>query len=185
MPGHEIELKFLVADGGLDAALAAAPAGDDEVRTLRSIYFDTPDGALAAAGLSLRLRHDGRRIVQTVKRGKGMSREEHEAEVQALDPSWPVLAEALGAVMVEPVSEVRISRRQRLVRYAGAEIEIAADVGEVEAGGRTEAFTELELELKSGPEAALHALVVELSKSVALTPSSVSKSDRGRNLRNI
>lgn len=181
MAGREIELKFLVSADDLDAVLAAAPAGEDETRELTSIYYDTADGALAAAGISLRVRDDGRRKVQTMKRGKGTSREEHEAEVAALDTSWPDLA----GLALMPVSEVRVTRRQRLVRYAGAEIEIAADVGEVFAGGRTETFSELELELKSGPEAALHELAGELGKSVTLAPSSISKSDRGRALRGI
>lgn len=181
MASHEIELKFLVAPEDLGRVLAAAPAGEDETRELRSVYFDTADRALAAAGLSLRLRDDGRRTVQTMKRGAGASREEHEAEVEALDRSWPELA---GRVL-EPVSEVRVTRRQRLVRFAGAEIEIAADVGEVRAGGRSEAFSELELELKSGPETALHELAAELGRFVKLTPSSLSKSERGRRLGDI
>lgn len=181
MASREIELKFLVAAEDLDAALAAAPPGEDETRELASIYYDTADHALAAAGLSLRVRDDGRRKVQTMKRGAGTSREEHEAEVEALDASWPELA----GKTLAPVSEVRVTRRQRLVRFAGAEIEIAADVGEVTAGGRTEAFSELELELKSGPESALHALAAELGRAVEMTPSSVSKSERGRRLNGI
>jgi inorganic triphosphatase YgiF len=181
MVGREIELKFLVSADDLAAVLAAAPPGEDEIRELTSIYYDTADGALAAAGLSLRVRDDGRRKVQTMKRGKGTSREECEAEVVALDTSWPDLA----GLALTPVSEVRVTRRQRLVRYAGAEIEIAADVGEVSAGERSETFSELELELKSGPEAALNELAAELARSVSMTPSAVSKSDRGRALRGI
>lgn len=181
MVGREIELKFLVSAEDLAAVLAAAPDGEDETRQLTSIYYDTADGALAAAGISLRVRDDGRRKVQTMKRGKGTSREERETEVAALDTGWPDLA----GLALAPVSQVRVTRRQRLVRYAGATIEIAADVGEVSAGGRTETFSELELELKSGPEAALHELAAELGKSVTMTPSAVSKSDRGRALRGI
>jgi inorganic triphosphatase YgiF len=180
-PGREIELKFAVSAADLDAVLAAAPAGQDATLTLHSIYFDTPDAALAAAGTSLRVRDDGRRKVQTMKRGKGVSREEHEAEVTELDTSWPALA----GLTLAPVSEVRILRRQRLVRFDGAEIEVAADVGEAVAGGRSEAFSELELELKSGPEAALHRLAAELGRAVPLTPSTTSKSDRGRALKGI
>lgn len=37
--------------------------------TLLSIYQDTPDGALSAARIALRLRKVGRRWVQTVKSG--------------------------------------------------------------------------------------------------------------------
>lgn len=181
MANREIELKFAVRAEDLDAVLAAAPAGEDETLRLRSVYFDTADGALAAAGISLRVREDGARKVQTMKRGKGVSREEREAEVEALDASWPELA----GLQLQPVSEVVVERRQRRVRFAGAEIEIAADVGEARAAGRSEAFSELELELKSGPEAALHALAAELGRTVNMVQSSVSKSDRGRALLGI
>lgn len=181
MPSREIELKFLVAPEDLDKVLAAAPAGEEETRELRSVYYDTADRGLAAAGVSLRVRDDGRRKVQTMKRGAGTNREEHEKEVLALDTSWPELS----GLELRPVSEVRVTRRQRLVRFAGAEIEIAADVGEVSVGGRTEPFSELELELKSGPETGLHALASELGRSVQLTPSTLSKSERGRRLGGI
>lgn len=181
MANREIELKFVVAEADLDAVLAAAPAGADETLTLHSVYFDTADGALAAAGTSLRVRDDGRRKVQTMKRGKGVAREEHEAEVAGLDASWPELA----GLDLRPVSQVRVVRRQRLVRYGGAEIEIAADVGEASANGRSETFSELELELKSGPEAALQELAAELGRQVRMEPSSVSKSERGRRLGGI
>jgi len=181
MSNREIELKFAVAAEDLDAVLAAAPAGEDATLQLRSVYFDTADAALAASGISLRVRDDGARLVQTMKRGKGVSREEREAEVRALDPSWPELA----GLDLRPVSEVIVLRRQRRVRFAGAEIEIAADTGEVRAGGRSEAFSELELELKSGPEAALHQLAAELGRTVRMVQSSVSKSDRGRALLGI
>src|SRR5689334_16831492 len=115
---REIELKFAVTADELDAVLAAAPVGEDEVRAFRTVYFDTADGALAAAGLSLRVRDDGTRKIQTMKRGKGLSREEREAEVDALDTSWPELR----GLDLQPVSQLRVTRRQRLVRFEGAEI---------------------------------------------------------------
>ncbi len=179
--GREVELKFQVAAEDLEAVLGAAPTGQDEVRQLHSIYFDTETAVLAAQQMSLRIREEGGRKIQTLKHGSGVSREEREAEVADLDTSWPELT---GLALVV-VSEVRVLRRQRLVSFAGAEIEIAADIGEVSAGGRKEAFSELELELKSGPEAALHKLAAILGRAAGLTPSSVSKADRGRALRSI
>ena len=52
----EIELKLQVPAGalpGVERALNAAPV--DTVR-MRAVYYDTPDGGLAAAGVALRLR---------------------------------------------------------------------------------------------------------------------------------
>ena len=65
----EIELKLQVPAGALAAverALAAAPV--TSVR-MRAVYYDTPDSRLAAAGIALRLRQEGRRWVQTLKSG--------------------------------------------------------------------------------------------------------------------
>ena len=78
-PDREIELKFACAQDDLAAVLAAAPAGDDETRELISVYFDTADLVLQKAGASLRVReHKGKRV-ETLKRGQGLIREEHEA----------------------------------------------------------------------------------------------------------
>ena len=78
---HEIVLKLQVPAarrGAVDAAVAGtSPA--PRLR-LQAAYHDTPERTLAAAGLALRLRREGRQWVQTLKgRGDGlMQRLEHE-----------------------------------------------------------------------------------------------------------
>ena len=75
----EIELKLQVPAAAL-AAVEHAVATPAAVRTrLQAVYFDTPDRRLAAAGIALRLRKEGRRWVQTLKAGPahGMARGEH------------------------------------------------------------------------------------------------------------
>ena len=52
-------------------ALAGLRLAPRRTETLVSVYYDTPDRALAAAGMSLRLRRAGRAWVQTVKRRAG------------------------------------------------------------------------------------------------------------------
>ena len=90
----ETELKFQVPPSR-NASLRRAVA-TTSARTLRlkALYAETPDQRLAAAGLALRLRKEGRVWVQTLKgRGDGLVRRlEHEVPLPpqagepALDP---------------------------------------------------------------------------------------------------
>jgi triphosphatase len=182
---REIELKFACGPEDLAAVLAAAPAGDDETRELISVYFDTPDLVLQRAGASLRVReHKGRRV-QTLKRGQGLVREEHEAPIEGLAPD-PAL-EPLPSMLPEganlrPAFNVRVSRRQRTFRYRDAEIEMALDQGEVSGGDQKRPICEVELELKSGSPATLFALARELSGAAPLYLAFASKAARGQAL---
>src|SRR4051794_33018398 len=83
---QEIELKFTCGPDDLAAVLAAAPPGDEANAELISVYFDTSDQALQKAGASLRVREREGQRVQTLKRGYGMAREEHEAPIEGLAP---------------------------------------------------------------------------------------------------
>ena len=185
---REIELKFLCEPRDLDAVLAAAPAGETEVRLLAATYFDTPDEALAKARIALRVRASGGRHIQTLKMGAGFSRQEHETPVDGagLDLAMPALKAALKPAArkrLEPRFTVTVRRRQRLVVHDGAEIELALDEGEVAAGGQTRPIAEVELELKSGDPAALFDLARQLSRTAPLYLSFESKSARGQALR--
>jgi triphosphatase len=184
---QEIELKFLCAPEDLGRVLAAAPEGDDDCRELISVYFDTPDLDLQKAGASLRVRESKGQRVQTLKRGDGLAREEHETAIagDAPDPSLGPLPQLLPAGArgeLKPAFHVRVTRRQRLVRFDGAEIELALDQGEVRGGKRTSPISEVELELKSGRPAALFGLAQELSHAAPLYLSFASKSQRGQAL---
>jgi triphosphatase len=182
---REVELKFLCTPADLAAVLAAAPAGDDESRELISVYFDTPDLALQKAGVSLRVRESKGRRVQTLKRGEGLSREEHEAPIAGEEPDPDVgpLKEFLPeGGRLDPAFNVRVTRRQRTFRYQDAEIELALDQGEVSGGTSHAPICEVELELKSGPPQALFALAQELSKAAPLYLSFDGKAMRGQAL---
>jgi inorganic triphosphatase YgiF len=186
---REIELKFACGPDDLAAVLAAAPkgdlGGDDETRELISVYFDTPDLVLQKAGASLRVReHKGKRI-QTLKRGQGLVREEHETPIEGLapDPAIEPLPDLLPqGANLRPAFNVRVSRRQRTFRYRGAEIELALDQGEVSGGEQKRPICEVELELKSGPPSALFALARELSAAAPLYLAFDSKAARGQAL---
>jgi inorganic triphosphatase YgiF len=182
---REVELKFLCTPADLGAVLAAAPAGDDESRELISVYFDTPDLALQKAGVSLRVRESKGKRVQTVKRGEGLSREEHEAPIVGAEPDrelGPLKTLLPDGGRLDPAFNVHVTRRQRTFRYRGAEIELALDQGEVTDGTGRSPICEVELELKSGPPEALFALGRELAKAAPLYLSFDGKASRGQAL---
>lgn len=196
--GHkdlETELKFQVpADRRAALRRAVATARVERTR-LQAVYADTPDHRLAAAGLALRLRKEGRAWVQTLKgRGDGlMQRLEHEvrlpaqAGVPTLDrsrhagtPAGALLDAALGADgVLAPLYRTDIQRLHRRVRHAGAVIEIAYDVGRIVAGSQSLAVDEIEFELISGPAQALPALAVRWVQRHGLWWDVRTKSERG------
>jgi inorganic triphosphatase YgiF len=182
---REVELKFLCAPEHLGAVLAAAPAGDDESHELISVYFDTQDRRLEKVGVSLRVRESKGRRVQTLKRGEGLSREEFEATIPsdrpdpALGPLKTLLCEG---DQLRPAFNVRVTRRQRLIRLGEAQIELALDQGEVSGGRRSSPISEVELELKSGAPRALFDLARILSRAAPLYISFDGKASRGQAL---
>lgn len=196
----ETELKFQVPEAQWARVRRAVARSDASAVSMHALYFDTPERALAAARLALRLRREGSRWVQTVKgEGDGMlQRLEHEVEVPAgrrtpapdlarHDEAGPVAAAlraALGpdAAPLERVFETRVERRVRVVRHAGAVIEIALDEGRVHAGRRERPLREIEFELKSGPVAALFDLAAQWAQRHALWLDPRSKAERGEQL---
>ncbi|MFP5410094.1 MAG: CHAD domain-containing protein [Gammaproteobacteria bacterium] len=191
---QEIELKLTLPPGAVDAFLRrmarrrAAPS----VQTLVTLYFDTPDFALSAAGVALRVRRVGRRWLQTLKtegeRAGGLSRRiEYEMPVRGGALDWTRFPpEALAHVpdsaraQVVPVFETRFHRTAWLLKgRGGAQIEVALDVGEVVAGERSQPLCEIELELKSGQPDALFALALDWAGAFGCLPFDVSKAERG------
>lgn len=146
---------------------------DDLRLRLHTLYFDTPEGILARAGLALRVRRVGRQWLQTVKGGGGSvgglhRRLEVEAAVGGPRPELAkVPAALLGGPLGDPavqsrlavVFETRFDRLARTVHTtAGVSVEAAFDRGEVVAGERRLPICEVELELKAGATADLLAL---------------------------
>lgn len=189
-PAIETELKFRLGPGAV-VRLSGHPAlqGEQTTDHLRSVYFDTPDGVLRAAGYGLRVRATGQGFVQTLKRQTAPGQTaRHEWEV-------PVASEALdfAALKATPARQLlkgrrrdlsprfatTVVRRVRMVRLDGALIEAAFDAGDLSAGDRREPIYELELELKEGDPAALFTLARRLARDLAIVPVFESKAERG------
>ena len=196
----EIELKFQVPRAHRAALRRAVATAGARVTRLQAIYADTPDARLAAAGLALRLRKEGRLWMQTLKgRGDGVSqRLEHEVPVAPVSPAEPpvldparhagsaagdALAAALhGAGDLAEVFRTDVRRTHRRVRHGGAVVEVALDEGRLVAGARRAEVCEIEFELIAGPPAALPALAARWAQRHGLWWDVRSKAERGHRL---
>ena len=195
----ETELKLSLRPQDVPALLAhpllTTPA---KVQRLLNTYFDTPALDLKQRRMAVRERLAGEHWLLTVKTaGKsenGLSRRqewEGSATPGALDFAALVddaeLATSLMALRAElqPLFRTDFERHSWVLTHDGASIEVALDLGHITVPGTdlSEVILELELELLSGPEAALHALADALHQTpsgvVQLTPSDVSKAQRG------
>jgi inorganic triphosphatase YgiF len=198
----EFELKFEIPPARRPAVEAAMRRGRVAQQRLQARYFDTPEGALAAQGVVLRLRKEGRQWVQTAKApgSRPLERLEQNVALGVKAPSAPELARHNGspvgdrirqALKLQPgeafpalvqVYATDIVRLTRLVRASGALVELALDRGHIAAGDRTLPVNELELELKQGPAAGVVALASNWCLKHGLWLSSVSKSLKGQRL---
>jgi triphosphatase len=201
--GTEIELKLAARAGDLPAlerALSARAAGGvGPPAKLVSTYFDTPDRALARRGLALRVRARDGRFVQTVKSGPAgldgagapaLARGEWEDAIGGAEPdpraaeSGRFLAGDVGGRLT-PLFRTEVDRRIiELSPDAGTFIEAAIDRGRIRVGGKgaTERISEVELELKSGPAAALYDVALDLLAVAPLRLEWRSKAERGYRL---
>jgi inorganic triphosphatase YgiF len=190
----EFELKFTGAPAEVaalpasDFFAAVAPAGGAWER-LSSTYFDTPDGALAARGLSLRLREEGADFIQAVKARGAHHAERMEFEsVISSAQDFPAatgeadIDEAIGAHKgaLEPIAGTCVDRWAAAVSFKGAEIELAVDLGRSESrDGEGRVFTgplaEVELELLSGDPAAVFDFARLIAANAPLRLSSDTK----------
>src|SRR5579872_1145408 len=180
----EIELKFVIDEATSRQLRTRVRAlklanGAPRTRLVRSIYLDTPESALRKAGISLRLRRDGRRWVQTVKttappRG-GLAQV---AEVENPAPGGRLALQAIpdpavrdqvrqcvNGAQLQPISESVIKRTGIELVLDGTRAELDIDIGEIRAGGRSAGLREAEIELLEGNPRGLydiaHALFPE------------------------
>ncbi len=199
---REIELKFILDEAGEATLRAAAPLRGAQCRrlpdqTLHAIYLDTEARALAALGVALRLRKEGRRWVQAVKAGTGVVAglsSPREAECAAPGGRLNLAAipdadlralvtQTVGEAPLGPVCETVIRRSRRILNGPhGGSVELAIDVGEIRAGDRAEPIREAELELKSGDPRDLYAVARALFTEGPLRFSRRTKAARGQAL---
>lgn len=186
---EEVELKLELSAEAADAVEAAGLfASELDIVRQHAIYFDTPDHALAKAGLSLRIRRNGDKRVQTIKVDGGAAagvfvRPEWEREVEddrlILDDTTPIPT-LLGNKVAEIVPLFTVENERRIWNPDG--IEVALDRGRIIAGERETPVREIELEQKGGDVAALFALARRIDAVAPVDLGVLSKAQRGYRL---
>ncbi len=166
-----------------------------KTQTLLSIYFDTEKQDLLQQGIGLRVRHMGKKRLQTLKTqgsvlGGLHRRHEWETEVESDVPQIDLIPEdALPKRFlhklkhIKPIFTTRFERKTwHITPSENCEIEIALDQGEVYAGEYTMPISEVELELKAGSPSVLYQLALQLQETLRLTIENRSKAARGYQL---
>jgi inorganic triphosphatase YgiF len=199
----EFELKLAGAPADI-AALAASPItarqarGRAKTARLVSTYFDTAGGALAAAGISLRLRETAGGRLQTLKREKGggavRRREEEIALGAGAEFPQPVADEKAARIIARagrlvPVARIVSDRTTLALEKGRTRIEAAFDLGRLEAweeGALACAgpLAEAEFELAGGDPRDLFDLVAAILKESGgrLRLGALSKAGQARRL---
>jgi len=212
----EVEIKLQVlptVEGGpaaLFARLAEAeqlagyPLGPARTMVVRDTYFDTDQGALAAARSGLRLRHEDGRAVVTLKvtreqDGALVAREEVEVplEPEALEALIDRLRPLIGSVHVPfaafaagrpagPLTPVLDVHTERVVRPVG-EVALLSLDRVTYPGLAPDPYYDIEVEAvpDRADAALLHTLEAELQRLAGgqLCPAGQSKLERGLRLR--
>lgn len=193
--GNETELKFEVAPQDLRKLKAARTLnrGTPKEENLVSVYFDTPKHKLARNGVSLRVRRNSNKRIQTIKaegRDGSITRGEWQHEIKGDIPDLrkahgtplaPLLTKKLKRKL-KPIFETRVRRASIPIRKNGSRIEVALDSGQTRAGRKSAPISELELELKHGGAGDAFKLARALAKRVPATLSFKSKAERGYEL---
>lgn len=199
--GSEVELKLELAPADLARIKRHRLVQDLKLdrpatKALTSVYFDTADDRLAGQGLSMRVRHEGRRRIQCVKakqKGSGVlfDRLEWEDPVLGDEPEPRLMLNTpVGEVFADPKVMTGLQPRfttdfRRTTYRLGDgrfEVIMAVDQGSVQAGDASEPINEVELELVRGAPADLYALAESLHRDLPLRLGFRSKAARGQAL---
>ncbi|HEX2527040.1 MAG TPA: CYTH and CHAD domain-containing protein [Geminicoccus sp.] len=194
LEGDPADLRRLLQE----PMIAAGMQGKPKHKQLVTTYYDTEDCWLReACGISLRVRRDGRRWLQTVKRerrseGVLFARDEWEMPIasELPDPALltdPELADVVSAITargVVPIVRSEIRRDVADLRWTDEHgrtgvVNLALDEGTIHAGGRQAAVGELELELVEGDPACLFSLALRCADLVPVRFGTLAKWERG------
>jgi len=197
----ETELKLTLPVAAVAAFLQhpiiQAAENDKQNQRLYNCYFDTPDNALAAEKIALRIRHNGETKIQTVKTagkivGGIYQRKEWEDEVDSDSPDYSKIPKKVltqwrkAGIKLKVIEEAFITDFTRstwdYTHIDNSHIEIALDQGVIHNKYGQVDISEIELELKSGTISALYETALQLLEGLPLMVDSRSKAARGYRL---
>lgn len=184
----EIELKLeLTDDGAVALENSSLLPGEPRIVQQHAVYFDTPDNDLFRAGLSLRIRSEGGRRIQTVKADRAAAgmfvRPEWEREISddspVIDDTTPILA-ALGQKTATIAPLFVVENERRIWDLNG--IECSLDQGRIVAGDRETRVREFELESTGARTEGIFALAQRINAETPVHLGVLSKAERGYRL---
>lgn len=192
----ELELKLAMSPEDLATAkelpwLKEYQSAPTRTQHLKATYFDTPSFDLRQAGLTLRVRKEGRQHVQCLKghaSGTAMlAREEIESIVPSTQPDLEqlrrtTLAEQVEAktwVALRPVFTTDIKRTIRQLRIDQTLVELSFDQGTVKSDKAEAPICETEIELIAGEASALLDFSQRLVEAMPCHLSQHGKADAG------
>lgn len=197
---NEVELKFLVTDdvfSYLERTLSALGVIKQQDQQLENIYFDTADQQLRTLDCGLRIRTYNGQHEQTIKLAGQSIGGLHQRPEYTLpsNESWPDLRAfpkeiwpadldvGLLQQSLQTLFRTDFHRRTWTVSLQkDSVIEVAYDIGFIDANGQREPINEVELEIINGPVEPLF----ELAKRLVIRPGwqlgCVSKAQRGYRL---
>ena len=187
--GKEFELKYRADDAAIEAI--QQKYGDFQQIHMETTYYGTPDGELARRKWTLRRRMENETSVCTLKTpGGAHARNEYEVEcadiLSAIDlllaKGAPEELKELTKGSVRPLCGAKFTRRAKTLVLEACTVELALDRGYLTGGGKILPLGEVEVELKSGSEAAATGFAEALAAQFGLTPEPRSKFARALHL---
>lgn len=180
--GREFELKYTATEAVL-ADLAKKYPGGRKI-SMETTYFDTPDGALSGQKMTLRIRKENDISICTLKTPLADgSRGEWECPASDIQSGIPLLLKLGAPAKLAQLTEggLVVACGARFVRHAievstiDGLAELALDSGVLLGGGKQIPLCEVEVELKSGSDAATTAFATLLAATYGLKEQPMSK----------
>ena len=185
----ETEFKFAIPAAALRQTQIYFSESDQ--RELESTYYDTSEQDLRRAGIDLRIRKDGNRLIQTIKLASNDSgaftREEHEIDVSSQIIDHKHLRSILPAEISDTIDPdaltaqytTRFTRHKRMVPDTEPVVEAVFDIGEIIADDNSQVISEVEFELVGTDIEAMAEICLEFLAQVPAELAIESKSARG------